>query len=110
MAMGLKFWIEEIKGLYYLCSENKSADQLLGYCTADLRLCFSHMQKAGFLMTWLKLFISCFFFLLSWLSSVFKAQQQNLFHFHVKTKNEGDAASFIVTDSYRGAWWPSGRV
>ena len=24
----------------YLCSENKDADQLCSYCTADLRLCF----------------------------------------------------------------------
>ena len=28
------------RGLYYLCSENKGADQLCGYRTADLRLCF----------------------------------------------------------------------
>ena len=26
--------------MYYLCSENKGADQLCCYCTADLRLCF----------------------------------------------------------------------
>ena len=25
---------------YYLCSENKGADQLRGYCETDLRLCF----------------------------------------------------------------------
>ena len=38
--------------MHYLCSENKGADQLCGYRTADLRLCFSHMQKKnGFLMT-----------------------------------------------------------
>ena len=30
--------IEE--GLYYLCSENKEADQLRSYCAADLHLCF----------------------------------------------------------------------
>ena len=29
-----------MEGLYYLCSENKGADQLCGYCEADLRLCF----------------------------------------------------------------------
>ena len=34
MARGLKFWIYELEGLYYLCSENKGADQ------TDLRLCF----------------------------------------------------------------------
>ena len=40
MARGLKFWIEKIEGLYYLCSENKDADQLRGDHEADLRLCF----------------------------------------------------------------------
>ena len=34
----LKFRI--LEGSYYLCSENKGADQLCSYCTADLRLCF----------------------------------------------------------------------
>ena len=33
-----------------LCSENKGADQLRGNREADLHL-FSHIQKAGFLMT-----------------------------------------------------------
>ena len=28
MARGLKFWIYEEEGLYYLCSENRGADQL----------------------------------------------------------------------------------
>ena len=27
-------------GLYYLCSKNKGADQLLSYCAADLHVCF----------------------------------------------------------------------
>ena len=26
--------------MYYLCSENKGANQLWSYCTADLHLCF----------------------------------------------------------------------
>ena len=39
MARGLKFRIQEVDGLYYLCSENKGADQMCVYCTADLRLC-----------------------------------------------------------------------
>ena len=40
MAKDLKFQILEEEGLYmyYLCSENKGADQLYGYRTADLRL------------------------------------------------------------------------
>ena len=40
MARGLKFRILKLEGLYYLCSENKGADQLRGYREADLRLCF----------------------------------------------------------------------
>ena len=36
--------------LIVLCSENKGADQLRGYRTADLRLYFSHIQKTDFLM------------------------------------------------------------
>ena len=40
MAKGLKFWIQKVEGSYYLCSENKDADQLRGYREADLRLCF----------------------------------------------------------------------
>ena len=39
MARDLKFRIKEVEGLYYLCSENKGADQLRG-TEADLRLCF----------------------------------------------------------------------
>ena len=40
MSRGLKFWINEVEGLYYPCSENQGADQLRGYREADLRLCF----------------------------------------------------------------------
>ena len=40
MARGLKFWIWKVGGLYYLCSENKDADQLCRYREAGLRLCF----------------------------------------------------------------------
>ena len=40
MARGLKFWVKKVEGLYYLCSENKGADQLRGHLEADLRLCF----------------------------------------------------------------------
>ena len=50
MASGLNFQIKEVEGLYYICGENKGADQLRSYCTADLHLCFC-MQKTGFLMT-----------------------------------------------------------
>ena len=40
MARGFKFRFQKVEGLYYLCSENKDADQLRGYRKADLRLCF----------------------------------------------------------------------
>ena len=50
MARGLRLWISNVEGLFYLCSENKGADQLRSNCRADQHLCFSHMQKAGFLM------------------------------------------------------------
>ena len=40
MARGLKFRVKKVEGLYYLCSENKGADQLRGNREADLRLCF----------------------------------------------------------------------
>ena len=43
MARILKFQIKEEMGLYLLYSENKGADQLHGYCAADLCLRrFSH--------------------------------------------------------------------
>ena len=47
IARGLKFRIYEVEGLYYLCSENKGADQLRGYREADLRL-FSAYAKSRF--------------------------------------------------------------
>ena len=55
MAGGLKFWIKEVEGLYKLCtcSENKGADQLHGYCAADLPLCFHICKKQIFFMMWL---------------------------------------------------------
>ena len=34
--------------MYYLCSENKDADQLRGYREADLRLCFRICKKTVF--------------------------------------------------------------
>ena len=48
MARGLKFRIYEVEGLYYLCSENKGADQLRGDREADLRLCFRICKKNVF--------------------------------------------------------------
>ena len=40
MARALKFRIKKEEGLFYLCSENKDADQLRSNCIADQRLCF----------------------------------------------------------------------
>ena len=34
--------------MYYLCSENKAANQLRKYCAADLRLCFRIYAKIRF--------------------------------------------------------------
>ena len=34
--------------MYYICSENKGADQLRGYREADLRLCFRICKKTVF--------------------------------------------------------------
>ena len=48
MARGLKFRIKKVEGLYYLCSENKGADQLRGHHEADLRLCFRICKKPVF--------------------------------------------------------------
>ena len=48
MARALKFRIQEVEGLYNLCSENKGADQLRGYCEADLRLCLRISKKPVF--------------------------------------------------------------
>ena len=45
MARGLKFWIYEVEGLSYLCSEKKGADQLHGCCAADLRLYFAYAKS-----------------------------------------------------------------
>ena len=39
-ARSLKFRIEVEEELYYPSNENKGADQLRGYCEAELRLCF----------------------------------------------------------------------
>ena len=44
VARGLKFWFKEVEGLFYLCSENKGADQLRGYREADLRLFFAYAK------------------------------------------------------------------
>ena len=48
MARDLKFRTEEVHVLYNPSSENKGADQLHGYCEADLRLCFCICKKAVF--------------------------------------------------------------
>ena len=39
-ASSLKIWVNVEDALYCMCGENKGADQLCSYCTADLHLCF----------------------------------------------------------------------
>ena len=39
---------QEVEGLYYLCSDNKGADQLCGYRAVDLCLCFCVCKKQIF--------------------------------------------------------------
>ena len=48
MARGLKFRIKKEEGVYFLCSENRGADQLRGYREADLLLCFRICKKPVF--------------------------------------------------------------
>ena len=44
----LKFRFKKVEGLYYICSENKGADQLRGYREADLHLCFGKCKMLVF--------------------------------------------------------------
>ena len=48
MARGVKFWILEVEGLYYLCTKNKDADLLPCYRAADLRLVLHICEKQVF--------------------------------------------------------------
>ena len=48
MVRAMEFRIYEVEGLYYPYSENKGADQLRGYCKADLHLCFRICKKTVF--------------------------------------------------------------
>ena len=48
MVRGSKFGIKKVEGLYYLCCENKGADQLRDHWDADLRLCFRKCKKPVF--------------------------------------------------------------
>ena len=41
----LQFWIEVEEEFFYSSTENKGAVLLCSYCTADLRLCFSHICR-----------------------------------------------------------------
>ena len=45
MVRSLKICIYQVEGLYYLCSKNRGADQLHGYGTADLLLCFAYAKS-----------------------------------------------------------------
>ena len=39
---------KQVRSLKFWCSENKGADQLCSYCTADLRLCFRICRLLAF--------------------------------------------------------------
>ena len=58
MAGGLEFQIQAAEEFNYLCSENKGADQLCNYCTADLRLCF-RIRKNLFFFSSQDIYLSC---------------------------------------------------
>ena len=60
MARSLKFWIKKVEELYYLCGENKGADQLRGYREADLRLCFRICRLLVFPQDGSYIFTMCF--------------------------------------------------
>ena len=48
MARGLKFWIKKVEVFFFPRSENKGADQLRDYRTADLLLCFRMYRNPFF--------------------------------------------------------------
>ena len=45
MARGSKFWIKEVEGLYYLCCENKGADQLPVILQLICTFVFAHAKS-----------------------------------------------------------------
>ena len=45
MARGLKFWIKEVEELYYLCTENKGADQLRGHLQLICAFVFAYAKS-----------------------------------------------------------------
>ena len=48
MSRAVKSQIKIEEGLYHHCSENKGADQLCGYCEADMPLCFRIYAKSQY--------------------------------------------------------------
>ena len=48
MLRDFKFLIQEVEGLYNLCSEYKGTDKLCSYCAANLRLCFRICKRQVF--------------------------------------------------------------
>ena len=57
-ARSLTFWSYVDEDMYYPSSENKGADQLLGYREADLRLCFRICRLLVF--SWGDSLLRCF--------------------------------------------------
>ena len=74
-----------------MCSENKGADQLRSYC-ADLRLCFSHRQKSGFLT--MRLIYIFRFYKIS-LMCFITSKTENEGHFENRTSTHLSLASLL---------------
>ena len=55
----MNFQTLEEEGLYYLCKVNKGADQLFGYRTADVNLCFRICKKISRDAAQIISFLSC---------------------------------------------------
>ena len=82
MARGLYFQVLKVEGLYYLCSENKGANQLCGY-PAQLICAFvcadaKKKKKTGFLVTRLNFF---------GIASLMRLKRVPIIHLLSKNKN-----------------------
>ena len=107
------------EGLYnsYPCSENKGADQLCSYCTADLCLCLSIGKILFFFFFcfffFMMLLIICSCFSLILLTKMFKRIVQNfdaIFYAPVSRDNAGLECQDLTSDESRqcrGFYFPA---
>ena len=82
--------------LYYLCSENKGADQLCSYCTADLHLCF----RIGKNLVLFVVFVS-FYLFFSFTSALITAKKYIPLHLQWSGLNN---KLFIFINKLRMCW------